>query len=37
MIDDMRMRKLAGSTQRRYIRAARRLAARLERSPDKPR
>lgn len=34
MIDDMRMRKLGGKTQIGYIRAVRRLAAFLERSPD---
>jgi len=34
MIDDMRMRKLDGKTQIHYIRAVRRLAAFLKRSPD---
>lgn len=34
MIDDMRMRKLGGKTQIGYIRAVRRLAAFLKRSPD---
>jgi len=34
MIDDMRMRKFAGKTQIHYIRAVRRLAAFLKRSPD---
>lgn len=34
MIDDMRMRKLNGRTQIGYIRAVRRLAAFLKRSPD---
>lgn len=34
MIDDMRMRKLEGKTQIAYIRAVRRLAAFLRRSPD---
>ena len=34
MIDDMRMRKFAGKTQIHYIRAVRRLAAFLRRSPD---
>ena len=34
MIDDMRMRKLAEKTQSPYIRAVRRLAAFLGRSPD---
>jgi integrase/recombinase XerD len=34
MIDDMRMRKLNGKTQIGYIRAVRRLAAFLKRSPD---
>ena len=34
MIDDMRMRKLDGKTQIQYIRAVRRLAAFLKRSPD---
>ena len=34
MLDDMRMRKLCDKTQTGYIRAVRRLAAFLERSPD---
>ena len=34
MIDDMRMRKMGGKTQIGYIRAVRRLAAFLKRSPD---
>jgi site-specific recombinase XerD len=34
MIDDMRMRKMGGRTQIAYIRAVRRLAAFLKRSPD---
>jgi integrase len=34
MIDDMRMRKMGGKTQIAYIRAVRRLAAYLKRSPD---
>ena len=34
MIDDMRMRKFDGKTQIHYIRAVRRLAAFLKRSPD---
>jgi len=34
MIDDMRMRKFNGKTQIHYIRAVRRLAAFLRRSPD---
>lgn len=34
MIDDMRMRKLNGKTQIGYIRAVRRFAAYLKRSPD---
>jgi site-specific recombinase XerD len=34
MIDDMRMRKFNGKTQIHYIRAVRRLAAFLKRSPD---
>lgn len=34
MIDDMRMRKFTGKTQLHYIRAVRRLAAFLKRSPD---
>ena len=34
MIDDMRMRKFNGKTQIQYIRAVRRLAAFLKRSPD---
>ena len=34
MIDDMRMRKFNGKTQIYYIRAVRRLAAYLKRSPD---
>ena len=34
MIDDMRMRKLADKTQSHYLRAVRRLAAFLGRSPD---
>jgi integrase/recombinase XerD len=34
MIDDMRMRKLREQTQSSYIRAVRRLAAYLGRSPD---
>jgi site-specific recombinase XerD len=34
MIEDMRMRKFAGKTQLHYIRAVRRLAAFLKRSPD---
>ena len=34
MIDDMRMRKFTGKTQIHYIRAVRRLAAFLRRSPD---
>ena len=34
MIDDMRMRKFDGKTQTHYIRAVRRLAAFLRRSPD---
>jgi hypothetical protein len=34
MIDDMRMRKLEEKTQTCYIRAVRKLAAFLERSPD---
>ena len=34
MIDDMRMRKLDGKTQTSYIRAVRKLAAFLGRSPD---
>jgi integrase/recombinase XerD len=34
MLDDMRMRKLAGKTQAAYVRALYRLVAFLERSPD---
>ena len=34
MIDDMRVRKMGGKTQIAYIRAVRRLAAYLKRSPD---
>ncbi|MDD5612914.1 MAG: phage integrase N-terminal SAM-like domain-containing protein, partial [Gallionella sp.] len=34
MIEDMRMRKLAEKTQIAYIRAVRKLAAYLKRSPD---
>ena len=34
MIDDMRMRKFNGKTQIHYIRAVRRLAAFLKRSPN---
>jgi integrase/recombinase XerD len=34
MIDDMRMRKMAEHTQERYVRAVRKLAAFLGRSPD---
>ena len=34
MLDDMRMRKLAGKTQAAYVRAVYRLAAFLDRSPD---
>ena len=34
MLDDMRMRKFAGKTQLHYIRAVRRFAAYLKRSPD---
>jgi site-specific recombinase XerD len=34
MIEDMRMRKMGGKTQIAYIRAVRRLAAYLKRSPD---
>jgi len=34
MIDDMRMRKFTGKTQLHYIRAVRRLAAFLKRSPE---
>lgn len=34
MIDDMRMRKLCEKTQTQYIRAVKRLAAYLKRSPD---
>ena len=34
MIDDMRLRKFNGKTQIHYIRAVRRLAAFLKRSPD---
>ena len=34
MLDDMRMRKLAGRTQAAYVRAVYRLAAFLDRSPD---
>ena len=34
MIDDMRMRKMAGHTQDGYVRAVRKLAAFLGRSPD---
>jgi integrase/recombinase XerD len=34
MIDDMRMRKLEDKTQEAYIRAVRKLAAFLRRSPD---
>jgi hypothetical protein len=34
MLDDMRMRKLAGQTQTAYVRAVYRLAAFLDRSPD---
>ena len=34
MIEDMRMRKLADKTQVAYIRAVRKLAAYLKRSPD---
>ena len=34
MIDDMRMRKMAEHTQDGYIRAVRKLAAFLGRSPD---
>jgi integrase/recombinase XerD len=34
IIEDMRMRKLAEKTQSQYVRAARRLAAYLGRSPD---
>lgn len=34
MLDDMRMRKLAPRTQEAYIRAVRKLAAYLKRSPD---
>ena len=35
MLDDMRMRKMAEYTQDGYIRAVRKLAASLGRSPDK--
>ena len=34
MIDDMRMRKLAPKTQQQYVRAVRRFAEFLKRSPD---
>jgi hypothetical protein len=34
MIEDMRMRKLGEKTQLAYIRAVRKLAAYLKRSPD---
>jgi hypothetical protein len=34
MLDDMRMRKLEPRTQEAYIRAVRKLAAYLKRSPD---
>ena len=34
MLDDMRMRKLAGKTQAAYVRAVYRLASFLDRSPD---
>ena len=34
MIEDMRLRKLNGKTQIAYIRAVRRLAGFLRRSPD---
>ena len=34
MLDDMRMRKLAGKTQAAYVRALYRLVAFLDRSPD---
>ena len=34
MIEDMRMRKLCDKTQTTYIRAVRKLAAYLKRSPD---
>ena len=34
MIEDMRLRKLNGKTQIAYVRAVRRLAAFLRRSPD---
>lgn len=34
MVDDMRMRKLEAKTRTAYIRAVRRLAAFLQRSPD---
>jgi len=34
MIDDMQLRKFNGKTQIHYIRAVRRLAAFLKRSPD---
>jgi hypothetical protein len=34
MLDDMRMRKLDPKTQASYVRAVRRLARFLERSPD---
>jgi len=34
MLDDMRMRKLAGKTQAAYVRALYRLVAFLQRSPD---
>jgi len=34
MLDDMRMRKLESKTQEAYIRAVRKLAAHLKRSPE---
>ena len=34
MLDDMRMRKLEPKTQQAYVRAVRKLAAYLQRSPD---
>jgi hypothetical protein len=34
MLDDMRMRKLEPKTQEAYVRAVRKLAAYLGRSPD---
>ncbi|MBI3348133.1 MAG: phage integrase N-terminal SAM-like domain-containing protein [Burkholderiales bacterium] len=34
MLDDMRMRKLEPKTQQAYVRAVRKLAAHLQRSPD---